>query len=39
MTRDFGAAVKFYHGLEFCMAPLAALKQRNFIAIQNFATA
>ena len=37
--RDFGAVVKFYHGLEFCMAPLAALKQRNFIAIQNFAAA
>lgn len=35
----FGTAVKFYHGLKFCIAPLAALKQRNFIAIQNFAVA
>lgn len=37
--RDFGAVVKFYHGLEFCMAPLAALKQLNFVLIQNFTTA
>ncbi|EEV16890.1 hypothetical protein CAMGR0001_1184 [Campylobacter gracilis RM3268] len=37
--RDFGAAVKFYHGLEFCMAPLAELRHWNFIAIRNFATA
>ena len=35
----FGAVVKFYHGLKFCMAPLAALRWWSFIAIQNFGAA
>ena len=37
--RDFGAVVKFYHGLKFCIAPLAALKQWNFIVACDFAVA
>ncbi|MFC2528998.1 MAG: hypothetical protein ACFNVQ_07985 [Campylobacter sp.] len=39
VTRDFGAVVKFYHGLKFCMAPLAVLRHWNFIVAWDFAVA